>query len=109
MACRRGFTDVVRFLIKEAGVSPRVRDDMGRTPMHDACWTCESRPRPNAKLLMEECPELLVLKDRRGSAPFEYTRVEHAGAWSAFLQEKREMFSQKDVIDRIQAVQVLLN
>ena len=107
MACRRGFTDVVRFLIKEAGVSPRVRDDMGRTPMHDACWTCEPNPEL-AKLLIKECPELLVLKDRRGSAPFEYTRLEHAEAWSAFLQEKQEIFSQKDVIDRIQAVQVLL-
>jgi len=104
MACRRGFTDVVRFLIKEAGVSPRVRDDMGRTPMHDACWTCEPNPEL-AKLLIKECPELLVLKDRRGSAPFEYTRVEHTGAWSAFLLDNREIFSQKDVIDRIQAVQ----
>jgi ankyrin repeat protein len=38
MACRRGFSDVVSFLLDEAKVSLRVKDDYGRTPFHDACW-----------------------------------------------------------------------
>jgi len=38
MACRRGFSDVVSFLLHEAKVSLRVKDDYGRTPFHDACW-----------------------------------------------------------------------
>lgn len=32
MACRRSFTRVVHFLLTEAGVSPKVCDDMGCTP-----------------------------------------------------------------------------
>ena len=35
LACRRSHRDVVSFLIDEAGVSLRVRDDFGRTPFHD--------------------------------------------------------------------------
>mmetsp|Transcript_15545 Transcript_15545/g.34669 ORF Transcript_15545/g.34669 Transcript_15545/m.34669 type:complete len:277 (+) Transcript_15545:195-1025(+) len=88
MACRRGFTDVVRFLVDEANVSVKVRDDYGRTPLHDACWTCE----PNEELvefLMLQCPELLLMSDKRGNAPFEYVRTEHWARWVAFLSERR--------------------
>jgi len=88
MACRRGFTDVVRFLVDEANVSIKVRDDYGRTPLHDACWTCE----PNEELvefLMLQCPELLLMSDKRGNAPFEYVRTEHWARWVTFLSERR--------------------
>ena len=86
MACRRGFVDVVRFLVDEAGVSVRVRDDYGRTVLHDACWTSE----PNEELveyLIRQCPELLLMSDKRGNAPFEYARREHWGRWVTFVQE----------------------
>ena len=88
MACRRGFIDVVRFLVNEANVSVKVRDDYGRTPLHDACWTCE----PNEELvefLMLQCPELLLMSDKRGNAPFEYVRTEHWAEWVAFLSERK--------------------
>lgn len=87
MACRRGFVDVVRFLVDEAGVSVRVRDDYGRTALHDACWTSE----PNEELveyLIRQCPELLLMSDKRGNAPFEYVRREHWGQWQRFLVQK---------------------
>lgn len=87
MACRRGFVDVVRFLVDEAGVSVRVRDDYGRTALHDACWTSE----PNEELveyLIRQCPELLLMSDKRGNAPFEYVRREHWGQWRRFLAQK---------------------
>ena len=90
MACRRGFVDVVRFLVDEAGVSVRVRDDYGRTALHDACWTSE----PNEELveyLIRQCPELLLMSDRRGNAPFEYVRREHWGRWVKFVQENEEL------------------
>ena len=90
MACRRGFVDVVRFLVDEAGVSVRVRDDYGRTALHDACWTSE----PNEELveyLIRQCPELLLMSDKRGSAPFEYVRREHWGRWLKFVQENEEL------------------
>ena len=91
MACRRGFVDVVRFLVDEAGVSVRVRDDYGRTALHDACWTSE----PNEELveyLIRQCPELLLMSDKRGNAPFEYVRREHWGQWLEFVQENEELF-----------------
>jgi len=49
MACRRSHRDVVSFLVNEAGVSLRVRDDYGRTPFHDACW----RPELDLELIQE--------------------------------------------------------
>ena len=91
MACRRGFVDVVRFLVDEAGVSVRVRDDYGRTVLHDACWTSE----PNEELveyLIRQCPELLLMSDKRGNAPFEYARREHWGRWIKFVEDNKERF-----------------
>ena len=40
IACRRGTLELVQFLIQEAGLTTQIRDDMGRTPLHDAC--CKS-------------------------------------------------------------------
>merc|ERR1712183_78962 len=43
LACRRGRTDMVRFLVVEMGSPPRdvleTMDDCHKTPLHDACWT----------------------------------------------------------------------
>ena len=39
IACRRGSIDLVKFLLYEANVTTQIRDDMGRTPLHDACCT----------------------------------------------------------------------
>jgi ankyrin repeat protein len=90
MACHRGFVNVASFLIKEAGVTVRVRDDYGHTPMHDVCWTCE----PNFELFelnMMACPDLIFMSDRRGNIPLEYARREHWGAYIKFLSEKHEL------------------
>uniref|UniRef100_A0A7S2IC66 Uncharacterized protein n=1 Tax=Helicotheca tamesis TaxID=374047 RepID=A0A7S2IC66_9STRA len=94
MACRRGLTDVVAFLISDAGVSIRVRDDYGRTPLHDACWTCE----PNLELmdlLIKECPDLLLIEDKRGHNPFDYVRKEHWGIWNRFLEQRMDLLCPK--------------
>lgn len=84
MACRRGFTDVVRYLINEAGVKVNIRDDFGRTPLHDACWTSQ----PNYDLvdiLIREEPRLIQISDKRGFTPFQYTRKEHWDRWRDYL------------------------
>jgi ankyrin repeat protein len=84
MACRRGFLDVVSFLIHEAKVPVQVRDDYGRTILHDAAWTCE----PNfqlVELILTECPDLLYMRDRRGDVPLSYARKSHRFAWNTFL------------------------
>jgi hypothetical protein len=36
--CRRGRDDILDFLVSEVDVSLRLRDDLGRTPLHDAAW-----------------------------------------------------------------------
>jgi len=88
LACRRGRTRVVRFLLQEADIHIHIRDDYLRTPLHDACWTCE----PNFELvdmLIRHAPEHVVMSDARGFTPFDYVRKEHKGKWLRFLWERR--------------------
>ena len=91
LACRRSHTDVVTFLVKEAGVSIKVRDDYGRTPMHDACWRATVDV-DLMDLLMETCPELLLLSDKRGHTPLDYARREHWEVLIPFLNERKHKF-----------------
>lgn len=89
-SCRRGFTSIVEFFIQEAKVDARVRDDMGRTPMHDACWSSTPPNHEIMKLLICSAPELLLAKDKRGHSPFDYARREHWPNWVTFLNEHRQ-------------------
>merc|ERR1712157_489774 len=76
MACRRRHNEMVKFFANEAKVPLRVRDDYGRTPMHDACWTCK----PNLDLIsfiIEKEPSLALISDKRSFLPFQYARLEH--------------------------------
>ncbi len=85
LACRRGFLDVVTFLVLEAGVTLRVRDDYGRTPLHDALWTAE----PNLELvdfIITHCPDLLYIKDRRDFTPLSFVRQRNWAVWVKFLE-----------------------
>lgn len=92
MACRRGLLNAVEFMIGEANVSLYVKDDYGRTPMHDACWA----PAPNfplMKLLVETAPEQLFLSDIRGHTPLSYARKSDWRAWKAWLLEHEHLFA----------------
>lgn len=89
-SCRRGFADVVDFFLGEARVCPRVRDDMGRTPMHDACWSSSPPNHEIMKILICSAPELLLSKDKRGHSPFDYARREYWPNWVQFLNEHRQ-------------------
>jgi ankyrin repeat protein len=87
LACRRALVPVVDFLLNEAGVTVQVVDDMGRSPLHDAFWTCE----PNFELvdlILNQCPDLLFVKDKRGHSPLNYARREHWGKWTEYLQSR---------------------
>jgi ankyrin repeat protein len=91
MACRRSNAHVVSFLLNEANVSPRIKDDYGRTPLHDACW----RGNPEyeiVELLLQAEPRLAFVQDVRGHQPFQYARREHWDAWKEFLDNKKDLF-----------------
>jgi hypothetical protein len=88
LACRKGFLDVVSFLVNEAEVPVWVKDDFGRTPLSDACWTIE----PNFELmdvLISKAPDLLLVSDARGHTPLDYVRREHWEKWVEYLRSKQ--------------------
>jgi hypothetical protein len=90
LACRRGYTDIVRYLLEDAKVNIHIRDDYHRTPVHDACWTIE----PNfdlVDLLLRIAPEHFLLEDKRGFTPFDYIRPEHTGKWLRFIWERKDL------------------
>ena len=88
MACRRGFVDIVKFLVHEANVEVDIADDYGRTPMHDAFWACE----PNYDLvdiLVKVAPQLLFVTDKRNHTPLQYARRLHWADWNRFFKERK--------------------
>jgi len=90
MACRRGCKDMVEFLVREVKVSLFIRDDYGRTCLHDAFWTAE----PNydlVTLLISEVPEFLGVRDVRGHTPLDYVRKGDYPSWCNYLEEKKEL------------------
>lgn len=94
LACRKGFTDVTDFLINKADVPLWVKDDFGRNPLHDACWTCE----PNFELMdlvIAKCPDLLLISDARGHTPLSYVRREHWGEWIKYIDSKLNIMKPK--------------
>ncbi|VEU38436.1 unnamed protein product [Pseudo-nitzschia multistriata] len=88
MACRRGFEDVVEYLLQQAGVDVRISDDSGRTVLHDACWN----PSPQLRIcgwITDRDPALWFVADNRGCTPFQYARPEHWGIWRQFLLDHK--------------------
>jgi len=91
MACRRSDVGVISMLLTEGRASLRVRDDFGRTPFHDACWRTE----PDLDildLLLDNAPELLMLSDKRGHTPLDYSRRQHWGMLVSFLEGRKGKF-----------------
>jgi len=95
LACRRGNIETVLFLIFEARVSLTVKDDMGRTVLHDVCW----RPQPDVQLMdvliRTMPPQMLLAKDSRGHTPFDYTRRGDWPFWNQYLSERRPLIEQR--------------
>jgi len=94
MACRRGSISIVTFLIDECGSSIRLRDDYGRTPLHDACWTVQLNFEIIKKLLLIE-PDLILMSDKRGHTPLDYVRKDSWEQCCQFLDENRNLLVRK--------------
>jgi len=93
LTCRRGFKESVFFLLSDkVDLNVRVRDDFGRTPLHDACWN----PEPLVEIctkLMEKDPSLFFITDKRGYTPFQYARKTDWPLWRKFLFDRRELLA----------------
>jgi len=90
LACRRGFVDVVKFLVEKAGISINIRDDYGRTPLHDACWvSCPSFDL--VEILVRKSPDLLLIGDKRGFTPLQYAKKDSYSKWCQFFTEKKDL------------------
>lgn len=99
MACRMGSAAVIQFFLQEAGVSIRIRDDLGRTPLHDACWARE----PNfdlVRILLQTDPDLILIRDKRGHSPLSYVRREHWIYWCRFLKQNSHLLIPSDLGSR---------
>jgi len=108
LACRRGYTDIVDYLLEGVKVDINVRDDYNRNPLHDACWT--SKPEFElVDLLLRKAPHLLVLEDVRGFTPFDYIRSDTNKKWLRFLWERRAILRplEKPGNDEINTASVL--
>ncbi len=98
IACRRGNVDIVRFLLEEAKCPLRVKDDFGRTPFHDACWSVD----PNFELmdlLISHDVDLFLIEDKRGHSPFSYARRNHWRKWTEYLLSRKEKLRLKTFVE----------
>lgn len=101
LACRKGLTEVAKFLVEEANVPVQVCDDYGRNPLHDACWV----HKPNFELMdlvLSRCPDLLFIKDRRGHTPLSFARRDQWKAWNDYLKTKTPEFLAPKELAKIQ-------
>jgi len=101
LACRRGRTDMVKFLLEESRTTATTslisarqmlafHDDYHKTPFHDACWT----PTPQfalIDLLLRVAPEQVLQQDIRGHTPLDYVRREDYPQWLKFLWERKAL------------------
>ena len=89
IVCRRGNSDLLKFLTDEVQVSIRLRDDVGRTPLHDAAWT----DKPNFELvskLLSNSPDFLLVKDKRNHTALAYVPKQQWGDWCHYLDSHQQ-------------------
>jgi len=90
LAARRSAPRVVHFLLSHGG-DPRLLDDYGRNPLHDACW----RGEPDFEvimMIMDRDVDLVRVQDVRGATPLNYIRQEYWMQTCAFLYHQREKY-----------------
>jgi ankyrin repeat protein len=88
MACRRGDLQMVSFMVREAKVRVDIRDDFGRNPFHDACWTSTPNLDVMDVLIEVADPFMMLSEDVRGSSPFDYARREHFAKWVKYIESR---------------------
>lgn len=95
LACRRSNVDTLRLLVLEAGVDVHVRDDMGRSVLHDLFWRPEVAAEHLRLLLSVMDPSFLLLEDSRGHTPLDYSRQENWKEWNAFFLQSKALLHKR--------------
>lgn len=83
MACRISTYEVVEFMLTHGGDVSQT-DDLGRNPLHDACWR-EEPVFDVITLLLDTSKDLIRTCDSRGATPLHYVRQVHWLQWCAYL------------------------
>lgn len=95
--CRRGHAHLLNYILSETDIPIQLVDDLGRNPLHDACWT----HKPNfelIKLLLDRCPDLLYISDNRGFTPLCYVGKQAWPEWCVFLHENQDMLAPQELL-----------
>jgi Ankyrin repeats (3 copies) len=90
ICARRGTPEMLRYLLEDAQVSPRVCCDYGRTPLHDACWSTDAKSLKMMQILMTACPDLFLILDKRGFMPLDYIPKDRWPHCCTFLDKYKE-------------------
>jgi len=91
LACRKGSFGVVELMVgPSCDCSLLVRDDYGRTVLHDACWTVNP-PWDLIKLILKKAPVLWRVSDVRGHLALQYVPKTAWPQWWAFLSKNKDL------------------
>lgn len=90
LVARVGLADVLQLLLSY-GASVQCVDDLGRSPLHDACWSdCPSWH--VVDLLLGQDPRLFHLTDSRGATPLSYVPSSQWQAWTDYLEDQADTY-----------------
>ncbi|CAB9519700.1 ANK [Seminavis robusta] len=96
LAARRHSVELLKFLVQEAQVSLKVRDDCGKTTLHELCWAPRDHINPQyfeaVLFAVQQCPELLFCRDEKGYSPLYYVPKDAWELWAPFLKENKKFF-----------------
>lgn len=86
--CRRGSYEFLSVLV-DAGCDLQVSDNLGRTPLHEACWSAKPNFRLVERILFAD-PRMMLLTDCRGATPLSYVAKKNWPAWLQFLESVKD-------------------
>lgn len=90
-ACRYPNWIAARFIATRQRHLITSSDDLGRLPLHDACWN-EKIDFDVIELLVAQAPASLLAPDNRGHTPLCYVPRKLWPSWNEFVHSKRHLF-----------------
>jgi len=85
-----GGRSVFKFML-ESSNDLYIRDDQGKTLLHDACWSNEPRFDVVTEVLRRD-PWFFLYTDNRGHSAFSYIKEGHRQIWQRYLEKAKDYF-----------------